>query len=151
MSERLFALLDSSSVIVNGEGYTNVTLDQMKPIWASGLVLSNTIIFLILFSVYIFVLIGFIIRVTRKLKLKRNQTILFIMTGIYVTVQIFSLLVRVVNETLQLVIREKIEAGQLIEWKLFIAMQVFLGLNSFTMTSNFLTLFSIIVFVQNML
>ena len=100
MSERLFALLDSSSVIVNGEGYTNVTLDQMKPIWASGLVLSNTIIFLILFTVYIFVLIGFIIRVTRKLKLKRNQTILFIMTGIYVTVQIFSLLVRVVKRNL---------------------------------------------------
>ncbi|EFC50093.1 predicted protein [Naegleria gruberi] len=142
--------LFSSSAIINDNGYTNVTLDQFRPIWSSSLVLSNTILFLFLFTIYMFILIGFIYKVTRKLKLKRNQKILFIMTGIYVTVQIMSLLIRVVNESLQLTVRTRAENGGLIEWELFVTMQVFAGLNTFSMLSNFLTLFSIVIFVQNM-
>ena len=138
--------------VVNINGFANVTQDTFKPVWSSGLTMANSVVFLILFSVLMIALVWFLIRVTRKVTLKRNQKILCTMTGIFVIIQIVLLLSRLVSDSLQIVARLRTEQNNLmIEWELFVAVQVFAGLITYFMLCNFVILIGILFFVQRML
>ncbi|EFC45936.1 predicted protein [Naegleria gruberi] len=63
---------------------------------------------------------------------------------------ILNLICRLVHDSLQIHARLLSESGQLVEWSLFLAIQVTAGITTFAMYINFISLFEIIFFVQRL-
>ena len=137
--------------VIESGGFANVTTSVFLPVWSCALSLSNCIFFLIIFIVYLIALGIFLFRISRKVKLVRNHKVLFVLTIIFVIIQILNLICRLVHDSLQIHARLLSESGQLVEWSLFLAIQVTAGITTFAMYINFISLFEIIFFVQRLL
>ncbi|KAG2373382.1 hypothetical protein C9374_012248 [Naegleria lovaniensis] len=141
------AVNDNNKLNVNG--YANITLKDVQPLWVSYSTLANSSFFLVCYMIYFFIVGIFLKRVSMKKKLKRNHKILLTLTVIFVGIQAWTQLLRIVNDSLGIIGRNVLEQGQLVEWPLFVAMNAVGGITTIFTFSNLISLFVILFVVQN--
>ena len=141
----------SSEQVVNVNGYANVTADSYLPVWSNAVSLCNSIFFLIVYSMYLIGLVIFLFRMNRKVKIVMNHKILISLTLLFVSIQCINLVCRIVLDSITMRGRIIAESGQLVEWGLFVSIQVMAGITTFAMYINLISLFEILFFIQSML
>ncbi|KAG2388031.1 hypothetical protein C9374_000881 [Naegleria lovaniensis] len=132
------------------DGYANVSYTHYLPVWVNSLSMANSIFYLICFGLYYLSMAFFLYKIkSRKIELKRNHKLLFVLAIVFVAIQSMTLIIRVVYDGLHLYARIYTEStGNLLRMEFLIALNLMGALTIFFMFSDFIFLFIVLFYFQ---
>jgi len=103
--------------------------------------------------VLLFCLGVMVIRIMRNqsASLKKNPKILFVLLTFFIVIQMSCLTIRLAFDTIHIVIKQTIDSGEFVRKDMYVGYSVLGSISTFLMLFNYLFLFVILFFVQNIL